>query len=137
MILRILTFLFQQVRELESALNIVGRNNNQLKEITDGHIQKLGQDVAHWRARYDAAQESIDYLRTKLEKAEALTAEIDRELKDILKTAGDSLGLRVTGRRLFSMAPVEAPPAEAVSSNISAGSSRQFAGDVARRPASG
>lgn len=146
MILRILSFLFPQVRGLTgritSANVAAAKLGNECSELRskirdlEAKLDKSSAQASHWNARYDAAAEAVTYGRKQTEKAEDRANEANRELTDILKTAGDSLGLRVTGRRLFSKAPVEAPPDSQeprTPINVSQGAGWQFAGDVVRR----
>lgn len=77
--------------------------------------------------KYSTTKEIADDLRERMKAADARIA----DLTDRISNAGDSLNLSFRGRRLFSKAPVEAPPMQRMPVNLS-GPGKQLARDRAR-----
>lgn len=118
MILRILFALFPQLRDdrvqlkdCEMRLRVLELENERLRTENDS-----------LRLRAENAEKRTDAVLDQLAAKNA-------ELIDRLSNAGDSLAMRLTGRRLFSKAPVEVPPPAAAPRQMHG---KMFAGDLAR-----
>lgn len=128
MILRFLS-LFPLFRALQADCT----NLRQRLAETQAKAQLCESGESYWRAKYDAANDTAAIWRTQCEKAEAKRDAVIEDRNEKLTNAADSLALRLTGRRLLSKAPVEAPPTTPSQPiNISPGSGKRYAGDVAR-----
>jgi hypothetical protein len=93
------------------------------------------QKSSYWQAKFEASEESAANWRGRCEKAESERDEIRREFTDALKTAGDSMALRLTSRRMFSKDPAGPPPdtKPAQPIGVSRGSGKAFARDRVRQ----
>lgn len=148
---RILHFLFPQFRRVELQLIAARQSHSETcATLTEAqrHCAVLEQQVSairlellkasgqseYWKAKHEAATDSATVWRERCERAESRADSTFHEMTEKLSNAGDSLSMRFMARRLFSKAPVEAPPAIAQNPiNVSRGASKMFASDLARQ----
>lgn len=125
----------RSAQELKAAEERYSALNNE-HSVAVKKIKDLGRRNAALLKENERLDAENQALRERVSAAEKRADETAHELVDVLKTAGDSLGIRVTGRRLFSKAPVEAPPDPEKPRgpiNLSPGAGRIFAGDLAQQ----
>lgn len=141
MILRFLR-LFMAFRRVESALASFAKENEQLahevelsgNEIREGITERIEAErsASFWEAKCEAAKESIEIWKDRCLKAESQRDAVVQDRDEKMTLASDSLALRLNGCRMFSKAPVEAPPQQESNQPINLFGGKRMIQDVQR-----
>ncbi len=108
--------LFEPYRLMEKAVADQRATIFQMEQRADAAQARMDSELAMWR-----------------ERCESLEARVT-DLTDKMVNAGDSMALRVIGRRMFGKNPIEAPPVESIdrTHNISAGTGKALGRDMVK-----
>ena len=135
-ILRILRLL-PQFRAMERSLADTREQANRLGiQLSHAEDARKAAEVILKRsdAERDALKSKVASLEADIRRLHEDCLKLAQEKAEVIANAGDAVALRHMGRRMFSKAPIEAPPQagnyEPI--NLSSGS-RPFARDIANR----